>query len=89
VLCLYDISDTIFHSLTFGNEVKKVATANLIPVRMIFSILKTVLEVLPGGGSGRTTNSSEGWEVPDFLSYKVLPGEVLQLGKEGKCNLQQ
>jgi hypothetical protein len=28
-------------------------------------------------------------EVPDFMCSKVVPGEVLQLGKEGKCDTRQ
>jgi hypothetical protein len=50
VLCLYDISDTVCHSLSLDMKSCILATANLTPVRMFFAMLKTVLEGLPWGG---------------------------------------
>jgi hypothetical protein len=42
-----------------------------------------------GGGVQESHTQQRTGEVPDFLSSKVLPGENLQLGKEGKRDTHQ
>jgi hypothetical protein len=91
VLCLYDISDTVCHSLSAEMKSCILATTNLTPVRMLFAMLKTVLEGLPGWGvevAERHIKQRAG-DLPDLLSSKVLPGEHLQMVKEGKRDTQQ
>jgi hypothetical protein len=40
-----------------------------------------------GAAERQTQQRTE--EVPDFMGSKVLPGEVLKLGKEGKHDAQK
>jgi hypothetical protein len=90
VLCLYDIIDTFCPSLSAEMKSRILATANLNPVRMLFAMLKTVFEGLPGGGAVTERHIKQrAGDVPSFLSSKVLPGEHLQLGKEWKRDTQQ
>jgi hypothetical protein len=74
VLCLYDISDTVYHSLTSTMKRQFLATANLTPVRMLFTIFKTVLEVLLGGSSSRNpavTGPLTVWERVQILTSNM------------------
>jgi hypothetical protein len=56
---------------------------------MLFAMLKTVLERFWGGAVAERYTQQRAGEVPDFLSSKVLPGENLQLGKEGNRDTHQ
>jgi hypothetical protein len=88
-LCLYNIIKTVCHSLTSEMKSHILATANLTPVRILFAMLKTMLEGLPGGVVAERHTQQRAGEVQDLMSSKVLPGENLQLGKEGKRDTQQ
>jgi hypothetical protein len=56
---------------------------------MLFVMLNTVLEGLPGGGVTEHQTQQRAGEVPTFMSSKVLPVEVLKLRKEGNRDSQQ
>jgi hypothetical protein len=49
VLRLYDIIDTVSHSLYAEMKSRILATSNLNPLRMLFAMLKTALEGFLGG----------------------------------------
>jgi hypothetical protein len=60
------------------------ATANITPVKMMLDMSKMCWKDFGGGAVTERQKIYIAGKLPDFLSSKVLPGEVLKLGKEGK-----
>jgi hypothetical protein len=62
VLCIYDISGTVYHSLTSEMKSNILATSNLTTVKMLFAMSKKVSQGVPGRGGGQSGKRSIGQE---------------------------